>query len=154
MWYFYEAYHLANEERRHNVTAQPFGIGGPVTMSWIFLIMGPVYWQIGDAMLAFRVGLAVGFIAILVGSLIVWFTGYMNIETLISTFSDIGFYMPSLSIEEIMRGLKDVGPYLPIIIPLQVANFLTTLQGVESAKLAGDTYSERQSMLMDELFLQ
>lgn len=230
LWYFYEAYHLANKEKRHNVTAQPFGIGGPVTMSWIFLIMGPVYWQTGDAMLAFRVGLAAGFIggiieligafigrwllkvlpssallgnlasgalvwlsisgimivfdkplvavvplfivlmdyiagadsrfkkvpsgviAIIVGTIIGWATGYMNVQTLSTAFNDIGFYTPSLFIREIFQGLKDVAPYLPVIIPLQIANFLTTLQGVESAKKAGDTYPERQSMLMDGLF--
>lgn len=42
-WYFYEAKELAKKEKRHDVTSQPFGIGGPITLSWIFLIMGPVY---------------------------------------------------------------------------------------------------------------
>lgn len=230
LWYFYEAHVLARKEKRSNVTAQPFGIGGPVTMSWIFLIMGPVYWESGDALLAFRVGLAAGFIggliellgafigrwllrvipssallgnlasgafvwlglagvfivfdkpaiavvplfiilmdyitksnrrlhkipagivAIIVGTILGWMTGYMNIETLQAAFTDVGFYTPSFFLEEILQGLVDVKPYLPIIIPLQIANFLTTLQGVESAKQAGDTYPERQSMLMDGLF--
>ncbi|MGL4343858.1 MAG: uracil permease [Cellulosilyticaceae bacterium] len=230
LWYFHEAKVLAHKEQRSDVTAQPFGIGGPVTMSWIFLIMGPVYWETGDAMLAFRVGLAAGFIggliemigafigrwllrvvpssallgnlasgafvwlglagvfivfdkpaiavvplfiilmdyitksdrrlhkipagivAIVIGTILGWATGYMNLEVLRTAFQDVGFYTPSFFGREIWEGLKDVGPYLPIIIPLQIANFLTTLQGVESAKLAGDSYPERQSMLMDGLF--
>ncbi|MGL4737964.1 MAG: uracil permease [Cellulosilyticaceae bacterium] len=230
LWYFHEARVLAYKEKRSNVTAQPFGIGGPVTLSWIFLIMGPVYWETGDAMLAFRVGLAAGFIgglieilgafmgrwllkvvpssallgnlasgafvwlglagmfivfdkpaiavvplfiilmdyitksdrrlhkipagivAIVVGTILGWATGYMNLETLTGAFGDIGLYTPSFFLVEVLEGLKDVGPYLPIIIPLQIANFLTTLQGVESAKQAGDCYPERQSMLMDGLF--
>ena len=57
LWYFYEAWRLAKKEKRSNVTAQPFGIGGAVVISWLFLIMGPVYWKTGDPMLAFRVGL-------------------------------------------------------------------------------------------------
>ncbi|MEG0013337.1 MAG: uracil permease [Cellulosilyticaceae bacterium] len=230
LWYFYEAHVLARKEKRSNVTAQPFGIGGPVTMSWIFLIMGPVYWQSGDALLAFRVGLSAGFIggviellgaftgkwllrvipssallgnlasgafvwlgiagifivfdkpaiavvplfiifidyitksdrrlhkipvgivAIIVGTILGWLTGCMNIETLQTAFTDVGFYTPSFFLEDILQGIGDVKPYLPVIIPLQIANFLTTLQGVESAKQAGDTYPERQSMLMDGLF--
>lgn len=229
LWYFYEARRLAYKEKRSDVTAQPFGIGGPVTMSWIFLIMGPVYWKTGDAMLAFRVGLAAAFIggiveiigafvgrfllkvlpssallgnlasgalvwlaisgivivfdkpiiaalpmfivlmdyvgnankrikipsgvvAIVLGGAIGWITGYMNVESLTNAFKDIGLYTPDLFLNEMLQGLKDVTPYLPIIIPLQIANFLTTLQGVESAKLAGDTYPEKQSMFMDGVF--
>lgn len=40
-------------------------------------------------------------------------------------------------------------PFLPIIIPLQINNFLSTLQGIEAAKDAGDAYPERRSMIMD-----
>lgn len=230
LWYFYEAWRLAKKEKRSNVTAQPFGIGGAVVISWLFLIMGPVYWKIGDPMLAFRVGLSAGFIGgiievmgafmgrwllkviprsalmgnmaagafvwlslvgimivfdkpeiamvplfvviinyiakakqsidkiptgvlvIALGTVVAWVTGYMNLDNLISSFSDVGFQVPSLFIEDIFRGFKDVIPYLPIIIPLQIANFLTTLQGVESAKIAGDTYPEKQSMIMDGMF--
>ena len=230
MWYFYEAWSLAKKEKRSDVTAQPFGIGGAVVISWLFLIMGPVYWKTGDPMLAFRVGLTAGFIGGLIeimgafigrwllkvvprsalmgnmaagafvwlslvgimivfdkpeiamvplfvviinyiakakqwsskiptgllvlglGTIVAWLVGYMNIENLMLSFSDIGFYTPSLFIEEIFSGFKDVVPYLPVIIPLQIANFLTTLQGIESAKIAGDIYPEKQSMIMDGMF--
>ena len=40
------------------MTAQPFGIGASQLTGWLYLIMGPVYWQTGDAELAFQVGLA------------------------------------------------------------------------------------------------
>lgn len=227
MWYFYEARELAKKEKRSNVTAQPFGVGASQVSSWLFLIIGPVYWQTGDAMLAFYVGLTAAFIggiveiigaiigkwlikvlptsallgnlasgafiwlsvmgivtvfnkpeiaiiplfiilidyiakckkrltkipsgiiAIAVGSIIAWSTGMMSVETLTSSFDNLGFYMPKLFTKEIFSGFSAVLPYLPIIIPLQIANFLTTLQGVESAKMAGDDYPARKSMLMD-----
>lgn len=230
MWYFYEAYRLAHKEKRSNVTAQPFGIGGPIVISWLFLIMGPVYWKTGDAMLAFRVGLTAGFIGgfieilgafigrwlikviptsalmgnlasgafvwlslvgimivfdkpaiamipmfivilnyiaksnrknskmptgvivILFGTAVAWLTGYMNIQSLKEAFIDVGIQTPSFFIGDIIKGFSDVVPYLPVIIPLQIANFLTTLQGIESAKIAGDTYPEKQSMIMDGVF--
>ncbi len=227
LWYFYEAKRLAEKEKRHNVTAQPFGIGASQLTGWLFLIMGPVYWQTGDAMLAFRVGLTAcfigglveilgafagrwivkhvpqsallgnmassalvwlsiigmstvfdkpeiavlplfivimdyiakadrrfrkiptGIIAIVIGSVIAWATGYMTWENFTSSFSNLGFSLPGFFAGDIFGGFGDVIPFLPIIIPLQINNFLTTLQGVESAKIAGDTYPERQSMIMD-----
>lgn len=69
LWYFYEAWSLAKKEHRQDVTAQPFGIGASQLTGWLYLIMGPVYWQTGDAELAFQVGLAAsligGFIEVL-----------------------------------------------------------------------------------------
>ena len=62
LWYFYEAWALARQERRQDVTAQPFGIGASQLTGWLYLIMGPVCWQTGDAELAFRVGVLAHFI--------------------------------------------------------------------------------------------
>ena len=62
LWYFYEAWALARQERRQDVTAQPFGIGASQLTGRLYLIMGPVYWQTGDAELAFRVGVLAHFI--------------------------------------------------------------------------------------------
>lgn len=45
--------------------------------------------------------------------------------------------------------MKDIFPFLPVIIPLQINNFLSTLQGIEAAKAVGDSYPERRSMVMD-----
>ena len=57
LWYFYEAWSLAKKEQRQDVTAQPFGIGASQLTGWLYLIIGPVYWQTGDGELAFQVGL-------------------------------------------------------------------------------------------------
>ena len=76
LWYFYEAWALAKKEQRQDVTAQPFGIGASQLTGWLYLIMGPVYWQTGDAELAFQVGLAAsligGFIEVLGGFIGRW----------------------------------------------------------------------------------
>lgn len=227
LWYFYEAKQLAEKEQRHDVTAQPFGIGASQLTGWLYLIMGPIYWQTGDAMLAYKVGLTAAFIgsfveilgafcgnwisrvvphsallgnmasgavvwlsfvgmafvfdkpiysvlplfiiiidylgkadkrftkipsgimAILIGTVISWSTGYLTLNNLVSSFNQIGFYMPHTFFGEIFEGFKNIVPYLPIIIPLQINNFLTTLQGIESAKDVGDCYPQRESMIMD-----
>lgn len=227
LWYFYEAKCLAQKEQRHDVTAQPFGIGASQLTGWLYLIMGPVYWKTNDAMLAFRVGLCAAFIggiievlgafagrwivknvphsallgnmsasaivwlsfvgialvfdkpiyavlplfiviidylgkadkrfqkipsgliAIVLGAVIAWSTGYLTPENFISSFDDLGFYVPHFFGGEILKGFKEIVPFLPVIIPLQINNFLSTLQGLESAKDVGDCYPERRSMVMD-----
>ena len=62
LWYFHEAWSLAKKEKRQDVTAQPFGIGASQLTGWLYLIMGPVYWQTNDAELAFQVGVLAHFI--------------------------------------------------------------------------------------------
>ncbi|ONI47071.1 uracil permease [Candidatus Epulonipiscium fishelsonii] len=230
MWYFYEAKKLAEKECRSDVTAQPFGLGAATVSTWLFLIMGPIFWQSGDAMLAFRVGLIscfvgglieifgafiakyivkwipksallgnlaagafiwitissvilvfdkplisvpallimfmgyfsnrkiistkipVGFISVALGTVTAWTLGYMSFDTLLESTKQIGFYMPTVFIQDLFLNFDDVIPYLPVILPLQVCNFLTTLQGLESAKEAGDEYNQMESMIMDGIF--
>lgn len=225
--YFLEARELAKKENRQDVTSQPFGIGASQLSGWLYLIMGPVYWQTGDAMLAFQAGLASAFIggfveiaggfagrfitrkvpgcalmgnmassalvwlsivglamvfdkpvyavlpmfiiiidylgkadkrfkripsgviAVFLGTAIAWAGGYLTPEGLTQSFGNLGFYPPSFCLRDVMAGFRGIVPFLPVIIPLQINNFLSTLQGIESAKMAGDAYPERRSMIMD-----
>jgi AGZA family xanthine/uracil permease-like MFS transporter len=226
LWYAYEAYRLAHKEQRQDVTAQPYGVSAVAVFGWLFLIIGPVYWDTGNAVLAWQVGLAAcflggmveiigavlgqniikwtpraallgnlaavsvvwlslvsmleiyanpvvallplfialiaffgkvkmpfnmpaGFFAILVGTIIAWATGSMSTEILATSVEGFSLYLPSFSGMDLFTGFKYIVPYLPIVIPLQVANFLSTLQGLESAAVAGDKYPVRLSMTMD-----
>lgn len=89
-------------------------------------------------------------VVILVGTIIAWITGFRNVNDLINAVNnDISFYPPRLYILDTFKGLKYITPYLQIIIPLEVANFIATLQGVESAALVGDNYPVKRSMLVD-----
>lgn len=227
LWYFYEAYRLAKKEKRNDVTAQPFGVGGPMVMSWLFLIIGPVYQQTNDAILAYQVGLAAcfiggiveisgafigkwllkniptsallgnlassafvwlalagfpivfnnfsvaviplgivlmdylfkskrrirflsqGLLAITVGTIIAWTTKEMHFKSFIDSLDYVSFYYPHFAVDDVFLGMKHILNYLPIIIPIQIANFLNTLQSIKSAEVAGDVYPEKQSMLAD-----
>lgn len=224
--YFLEASLLAKKEKRQDVTAIPYGIGASQIFGWLFLIIGPVYFQTGDAVFAWQVGLAscfiggliecigaflgkwivkftpqvalignaaataliwlslvsilniyekpyisilpmvillicyfgkvklpfnipVGFVTIVIGTAVAWLTGEMNPQDVINSARDIHIVFPVLTIKDILSGLKGIVPYLPIIIPLQISNFLSTLQSIESAKVAGDEYNIKRSMLID-----
>ncbi len=226
LWYTYEAYRLAHKEKRQDVTAQPYGVSAVAVFGWLFLIIGPVYWNTGDAILAWQVGLAAcflggvieiigavigkkiikltpraallgnlaalsviwlslvsmleiytnpvvaviplfivlfgflgkvrmpfglpaGMFAILVGTVVAWLTGSMSSVALVESMDGLALNLPSLSVTEMLTGLKHIVPYLPVVIPLQISNFLSTLQGLESASIAGDDYPVRSSMTMD-----
>ncbi len=56
IYYVFMARRLARRERRHDVTALPYGISTPVMFAYMFLIIGPVYWSTGDAETAWKVG--------------------------------------------------------------------------------------------------
>src|SRR5699024_5493771 len=202
LWYFYEAWSLAKKEQRQDVTAQPFGIGASQLTGWLYLIMGPVYWQTGDGELAFQVGLAAsligglievlggfigrwivkvvphsalmgnmassalvwlsfvgiamvfdkpvyalltfcvviieylgkaykrfqwiptGVVAVGLVAVIAWSTGCLTCENFSATFSNLGFYPPTFCGGDILKGLQAIVPFLPVIIPLQINNFL------------------------------
>ena len=93
-----------------------------------------------------------GVIAIVIGAVVAWITGNLSFAGFKDSFEYVGFYTPHIFIKEIFSSMKGIVPYLPVIIPLQINNFLTTLQGVESARNAGDDYPERKSMIMDGIF--
>lgn len=66
-------------------------------------------------------------------------------------FSGIGFYMPNpvTSIQALINGFAVVLPYLTIIIPIEIYNFIETMDNVEAANAAGDNYSIREAQFVD-----
>jgi adenine/guanine/hypoxanthine permease len=57
LFYAWQARQLARNQDRLDVTALPFGINTVSLVAFIFLIMGPVYRETGDARLAWHAGL-------------------------------------------------------------------------------------------------
>ncbi|MBR2675247.1 MAG: xanthine/uracil/vitamin C permease [Mogibacterium sp.] len=66
-------------------------------------------------------------------------------------FSTIGFYFPNPvnSIQNVINGMAVVVPYLTIIIPVEIYNFIETMDNVEGANAAGDNYSVREAQFAD-----
>ena len=62
LFYAWLGRRLAAHEGRKDVTALPFGVSVPHMFIVVFLVVGPVYWNTGDAVLAWRVGLAWAFV--------------------------------------------------------------------------------------------
>lgn len=88
---------------------------------------------------------------LIIGVLIAWGTGFKSVQDVKNSLQYFRFYPPSLSIKDIFIGIKEIKPYLSIIVPLQISNFLTTLQAVESAAMVGDRYPVKRCMIFDGL---
>ncbi|NDK06686.1 Permease [Leptospira kirschneri serovar Mozdok] len=63
--------------------------------------------------------------------------------------SQIGFYLPILSIGDLYSalGLTDIWEYLSVIIPMGIFNVIGSLQNIESAEACGDSFNTRDSLL-------
>lgn len=65
--------------------------------------------------------------------------------------SGIGFYAPDpvSAIQGLINGFAVVTPYLTVIIPIEIYNFIETMDNVEVANAAGDDYSVREAQFAD-----
>lgn len=66
-------------------------------------------------------------------------------------FSGVGFYFPNPAntFQALIDGFAYVAPYLTIIIPVEIYNFIETMDNVESANAAGDAFSVREAQFAD-----
>jgi adenine/guanine/hypoxanthine permease len=95
--------------------------------------------------------LPVGLVAILLGVIIGWTSGFMSLDALVDSFSKIGLYLPQFSLVELFNqeGLAAIAPVIVAAIPLGIYNFLETIDNVESASAAGDEYSTKEALTAD-----
>lgn len=63
LFYTWQARRLAEQSGRRDVTALPFGINTVSLLAFIYLVMGPVYYETGDTSLAWKAGLSACFIS-------------------------------------------------------------------------------------------
>lgn len=66
-------------------------------------------------------------------------------------FKDVGLYLPNpaATVRGLIDGFTLVVPYLTIIIPIEIYNFIETMDNVEAANAAGDDYSVREAQFAD-----
>ena len=66
-------------------------------------------------------------------------------------FTGIGFYVPDPvgGVGHMIAGFAIMSPYLSVIIPVEVYNFIETMDNVEAANAAGDNYSVREAQFAD-----
>ena len=92
-----------------------------------------------------------GLVAVIVGTALAWvMPGRMDGEAL-AAVTAVDFHFPVLSVGALLDAI--MSPYmlefLPVIIPMGLFNLMGSLQNLESAEAAGDTYSPRSSLVMN-----
>ena len=91
--------------------------------------------------------LPAGLIAIIVGTLVGFFAGASKID-----FSGVGFHAPIPVLGDLIAGIRLLFSYtwvLAVVLPIEIYNFIETMNNVESAEAAGDKYPVRTCQIMD-----
>ncbi len=90
-----------------------------------------------------------GLLAIIVGIVIGFLTGHSKIST-----EGIGIFLPVPILGDLLSGLKILlsrPEVLAVIIPIEIYNFIETMNNVESAEVAGDKYPVAKCQVVDGL---
>ncbi len=223
IYYAWMANRLAKKEGRTDVTALPSGVSTPAMFVYLWGIIAPLNYAIGDPEKVWMVAVAATFLGGVIealGSVVgPWLRKFLPRAALLGTVGGIalvwminkGFYdvyadpilgMPVLiiaiigliggyvfprkipalmvaviggmlyaailgrihpdvsgfgftlmspigGIRAIISGMSMIGPYLVVIIPIQIYNFIETMDNVESAIAAGDNYDVRETQIAD-----
>lgn len=95
--------------------------------------------------------LPVGLVAIVLGSLIGWSMGLMSPAEVAASVVDVGARLPVPEPFGFLHGVEAAAPFLVSAIPLGIYNFMETIDNVESAAVAGDSFNTRQVLVCDGL---
>jgi AGZA family xanthine/uracil permease-like MFS transporter len=97
----------------------------------------------------FRGGLPGGLVAVALGTLLAWVTGIAPVG---EAPSNVATWIPPMPVLGDLADALGGGmllTYLSIIIPMGLFNLVGSLQNIESAEAAGDSYSTRSSLAMN-----
>ncbi|MBU1075755.1 MAG: xanthine/uracil/vitamin C permease [Spirochaetes bacterium] len=91
--------------------------------------------------------LPAGLLAIIFGTIVGFLTGHSHLS-----FQGTGLYIPVPVIRDMIAGIKVIfqnSAILAVVIPIEIYNFIETMNNVESAEAAGDKYNVRHCQIMD-----
>ncbi|HXQ81971.1 MAG TPA: hypothetical protein VN775_11695 [Opitutaceae bacterium] len=96
-----------------------------------------------------RGGVPPALVVLGVGAALAWATGLAPLGRL--NLADIGWRPPVPVVADVLGGIAggQFLPYLSVILPMGLLNLLASLQCIESAAAAGDSYSPRSSLLVN-----
>ncbi|MDB4974179.1 MAG: pbuG [Myxococcaceae bacterium] len=98
----------------------------------------------------FRGGIPSGLLAVLLGTLLSWLTGIAPAGPVPES---AGFSLPIPMLGELLSALSgpDALTYFAVIVPMGLFNLLGSLQNIESAEAAGDSYRTRPALAVNGL---
>ncbi|MEA2064157.1 MAG: NCS2 family permease [Gemmatimonadota bacterium] len=98
-------------------------------------------------------GIPGGLAAVVAGAALAWAGGIMDTVAVRASVDGIGLCLPRLMVVEILTDMdfRVLVNALPIIVPMGLMNALGTLQNIESAEAAGDSYRVGSTMAVNGL---
>ncbi len=117
-------------------------------VAWIGLISLGILFVGWLAGVEFPFKIPAGLLAVVVGTILGWASGYMQVGPLTEALASFAVGIPLPRLQPLIVGLPRIAPYLVTAIPLAIYLFLESLNNVESAEAAGDSYSTRETMLV------
>src|SRR5271170_6170609 len=98
-----------------------------------------------------RWGIPAALVVLAAGTGLAWATHLAPLGTL--SLTDVGWRNPLPVVADVARGFSggQFLPYLSVILPMGLLNLLASLQCIESAAAAGDSYSSRSSLMVNGL---
>jgi len=146
------------------VTPRAAMLGTLAGVAITFIAMAPAFqvWQLGWigmislgiisigwlANIDFPFKIPAGLLAVIVGTILGWASGYMKFDAVQDAISGVSLAIPVPQIQLLLEGLPRVTPYLITAIPLAFYLFLESLNNIESASAGGDEYNTREAMLV------
>lgn len=92
-----------------------------------------------------------GLLAIIIGMILAWTTGYMDLGAVQDAASGFGIAFPTLAFGNLIEGFAYLSPFLAAAIPLAIYDFLESLDNIESAEVEGDKYPTMKTLLVPGL---
>ncbi len=117
-------------------------------LSWLAMISLGIIFVGWLANVQFPGKLPAGLVAVIIGVILGWASGYMKLAGLQAALAGFAISVPVPQIQLLLQGLPGVAPYLITAIPLAIYLFLESLNNVESAEAGGDKYETRTAMLV------
>jgi AGZA family xanthine/uracil permease-like MFS transporter len=100
-----------------------------------------------------KLSLPGGFVILAVGTALAWATHFLTGSTIVPvgglTFATLGLYPPIPNPSLLFTWWRSIGDSLPVVLPLGLVSTLWSLQTVESAEAAGDSYNTKNCLLFN-----
>ena len=99
----------------------------------------------------FKGGIPGGLVAVALGTLLAWITGVAPVGE--RPLGSAGLYLPIPVLGDLLQGLTagHLTAYASVIVPMGLFNVVGSLQNIESAEAAGDTYPTAPSLAVNGL---
>lgn len=116
-------------------------------VAWLSMVSLGIIFVGWLANVEFPFKIPAGLLAVIVGVIVGWASGYMKADALSAAVASATIAIPIPQIQLLLAGLPKITPYLVTAIPLAIYLFLESLNNVESAMAGGDKYDTREAML-------